>query len=89
MRNILLLSIIFLLAGCQLVPVKPTFPNVPEKLMKPCEKLDTIPVDEVKFSAFLKVVTGNYKKAHNCSDQVDAWQQWYQEQKKIFEASGK
>lgn len=88
-KNILLLFTLLLLAGCAAVPVQSSFPDAPEALMRPCEKLDTIPADEVKFSAFLKVVTKNYKKAHNCSDEVAAWQEWYQDQKKIFEEAQK
>lgn len=81
MRNILIFCAI-LLSGCQTtVPVKPSFPDAPEVLMIPCSELDTIGQESVKFSQFLKTVTGNYKKYHSCADKVAAWQEWYRQQK--------
>ena len=85
MRNMLLLCIAVLLVGCQTVPVTSSFPEAPATLMRPCEDLSTIEQNEVKFSVFLKVVTSNYKKSHNCADKVVGWQDWYLEQKKIYE----
>ena len=74
------------LTGClTTVPVKRTFPEVPEILLKECDPLNTISKPEVKLSELMDTVTKNYGKYHGCSALVDAWQDWYKEQKKVFD----
>lgn len=91
MRNILLLCAASLLVGCQTVPVTASFPEAPEALMRPCAALDVYEMDpntnEVLPSELLKVIVGNYRKAHKCASEVKAWQDWYTKQKKIFDES--
>jgi hypothetical protein len=86
MKNILLLCVIGLLSGCatvQPVPVKQKFPEAPNILLEKCPPLDKIESETILFSEFLKVVTNNYTKYHNCAKMIEAWQQWYVEQKDI------
>lgn len=40
----------------------------------------------VKISEFLRTVTDNYTTYYQTREQVIGWQQWYNEQKKIFES---
>jgi hypothetical protein len=37
----------------------------------------------------LEVVTGNYALYYECKNRTDGWQQWYREQKKIYESISK
>jgi hypothetical protein len=75
-----------LLTGCSTtVPVKRTFPVVPELLLKECEPLNTINKQEVKLSELMDTVSKNYSKYHSCAAVTDAWQEWYKEQKKVFD----
>ena len=79
------LLIILLLAGCTtVVPVKQKFPNATPELMKKCESLKKIEGDKVAITEMLKVIVYNYSLYHECSTKVDGWQDWYNEQKKIF-----
>lgn len=74
------------LTGCSTtVPVKRTFPEVPEILLKECGELNTINKPEVKLSELMDTVSKNYSKFHGCAAVVDAWQEWYKEQKKVFD----
>ena len=80
------LLIILLLAGCTTtVPVKQKFPNASPELMKKCESLKKIEGDKVAFTDMLKVIVHNYSLYYECSTKVDGWQDWYNEQKKIFD----
>lgn len=73
------------LAGCSTtVPVKRTFPDVPEALLKQCGPLTTINKTEVKLSELMDTVAKNYSKYHECAAVNEAWQEWYQEQKQVF-----
>lgn len=84
MKYILLFCVAVLLTGCATpVPVKQKFPEVPATLMEKCVPLEKIEGDTIMFSDFLKVVTRNYTKYHNCAKMIEAWQLWYTEQKKI------
>ena len=84
--KIYFLTFILFLTGCSTVlPVTQKFPDVPEILMEKCPQLETIDKSEIVLSEFLKVVTRNYGKYHNCSNQIESWQKWYKEQQQIFE----
>lgn len=82
----LALIITTLLVGCSTaVPIKPTFPEVPQVLKEKCENLKKIEGDKVAITEMLKVVIQNYTLYYECSTKVDGWQDWYTEQKKIYE----
>lgn len=78
--------ICLLLAGCSTtVPVERRFPEVPQVLKTPCPELSEVKEGTTKLSEVLTVVTENYSKYHECKITVDAWIEWYDQQKKIFE----
>jgi uncharacterized protein YcfL len=77
---------IVLLVGCQThVPISPKFPTPPDVLMEACGPLKTIDKDTVLLSEFMQTVRSNYEKYHNCADLVSEWQNWYKEQKSIYD----
>jgi len=86
MKKLLVSMFALLLAGCSAtVPVHMSFPQVPEDLRVSCAKLKETDPQTVKLSQVLKDVTENYGKYNECKVKVDAWTQWYDTQKKIFE----
>jgi len=83
MKSVIILSL--LLSGCVATPVARNFPDVPASLTAACEQLTAAPVTN-KLSVLISNVTTNYGKYHECSYKVDAWNNWYTEQKKIFDS---
>ena len=78
-------SLIFcclILSGCVTVPAKPKWPDAPD--VGSCSALLEAQSSE-KLSELLKIVSANYGKYHECTARVEAWQQWYEKQKKIYE----
>lgn len=86
MKKFLILIPILLLAACSTTtPVKRNFPEVPAELKEACPDLkQTQPTD--KLSDVLKVVVENYGQYHECRTKVDAWNEWYNSQKQIFDS---
>jgi hypothetical protein len=81
------LLVLLLLASCSTtVPVTVKFPNATPELMKSCENLKKVEGDKVAITEMLKVIVQNYTLYYECSTKVDGWQEWYNEQKKIFES---
>lgn len=81
--SIILLSIV--LTACSSVPVVTRFPDPPgTSATVRCPNLEKI-VDDPKLSDIAKTVTINYSTYYECAVKVDAWQEWYQIQKKIHE----
>ena len=77
---------LLLFAGCStVVPVTSKFPDVPEKLLIGCPQLQKLE-DEAKLSQVSKTVTNNYTTYYDCAVKNDAWIEWYQIQKHIFES---
>ena len=76
---------VFVLLGCSTtVPVTAKFPDVPERLLVKCPQLEKLE-NEAKLSDISKTVTNNYTTYYECAVKDDAWIEWYQIQKKIFE----
>jgi hypothetical protein len=81
----LIVLLVALLIGCSTtVPVVAKFPEVPEKLMVKCPQLQKV-TDDAKLSDISKTITINYTEYYTCAVKNDAWIEWYQIQKIIFE----
>jgi hypothetical protein len=80
------IAMVLVLSACATtVPVVAKFPDEPGKAaMERCPQLTTVE-NGVKLSELTKTVTMNYSTYYECAVKVDAWQEWYQIQKKIFE----
>ena len=77
---------IAMFSGCSTtVPVTAKFPNVPEQLLVKCPQLEKLG-NEVKLSDISKTVTTNYTTYYECAVKHDAFIEWYNVQKNIFES---
>ena len=77
--------LLILVTGCStVVPVTLKFPEVPEKILVRCPQLEKLENDP-KLSDVAKTVTINYTTYYECAVKHDAFVQWYQIQKQIFE----
>jgi uncharacterized protein YceK len=76
----------FLATGCStVVPVTQKFPEAPGNIaMTACPQLQKLQED-AKLSDVTKTVTINYGTYYECAVKTDAWIEWYQKQKHIFE----
>lgn len=83
MRTIIF-SVAFFLSGCVGTPVKPTFPDAPQDLLKECPELIEISPETTKLSETISVVTENYGLYHECRVKTQLWVEWYNQQKQIF-----
>ncbi len=76
-----------LLTACSTpVAVTQKFPEVPKALVERCESLKKIEGDRVAITEMLKVVVQNYGMYYECAAKVDGWNDWYLEQKRIYES---
>jgi hypothetical protein len=89
MKSLLVACVSLLIVGCTAIPVKIKFPDVPKELQEPCPVLGQVDPKDHKLSSLLEVVTGNYALYYECKNRTDGWQQWYNEQRKIYESINK
>ena len=72
-----------------LVPVSVKFPEAPGKqAMIACPSLQKLK-DDARLSDISRTVTINYSTYYECAVKTDAWIEWYQIQRHIFESVGK
>jgi hypothetical protein len=83
MKNIITVCAFFALTGCSVVPVKINFPDVPERLMVKCPQLEKLS-ETPTLSDVAKTVTNNYTTYYDCAVKHDAFIEWYNIQKEIF-----
>lgn len=77
---------VFLLSGCMgSVPVRMEFPELPEPLRQSCAELTTIEGTNITLSGLVKSVSDNYSKYHECKVKQEAFVEWYEIQKKIWD----
>ena len=83
----IVLSLALVLTACSTpVPVSQRFPDVPKALIERCDSLRKIEGDKVAITEMLKVVVQNYGMYYECAAKVDGWNDWYLEQKRIYES---
>jgi hypothetical protein len=84
------LLIVLLLAGCSTaVPVTAKFPDAPGRLAtERCPNLQKLKED-ARLSDVARTVTINYSTYYECAVKADAWQEWYEIQRRIFEGVAK
>ena len=83
----IILSLALILSACSTpVPIKQKFPEVPKSIVERCESLKKIEGDKVAITEMLKVVVQNYGMYYECAAKVDGWNDWYLEQKRIYES---
>jgi hypothetical protein len=76
----------FLITACSTaVPVTQSFPQAPDMLMEKCPELKTIQGERVTIIEFTRTVSENYTTYYQCAGRTDAWIDWYNQQKKIWE----
>jgi len=77
---------LILMTGCStVVPVKSKFPDVPERLMIKCPQLEKVS-ETPTLSDVAKTITNNYTTYYECAVKHDAFIEWYNIQKNIFES---
>jgi len=80
------LVIVLLVSGCSTtVPVKAKFPEAPERILVKCPQLEKLG-NEVKLSDISKTITVNYTTYYECAVKHDAFIEWYNVQKNIYES---
>lgn len=86
------IAIMFVLALCSgcstTVPVTAKFPPVPERLLEKCPNLEKLK-DDPQLSDLAKTINNNYTTYYTCAVKNDAWIEWYNIQKTIFEGIAK
>ena len=88
--KLVVLAISLALTACStLVPVAMTFPEAPgRQAMVACPSLQKLK-DDARLSDVSRTVTINYSNYYECAVKTDAWIEWYQIQRHIFESVGK
>lgn len=80
------LILVLILAGCSTtVPVTSKFPEPPKYSLQACPQLQTLK-DGSKLSEVATTVTINYSTYYECAVKNDAWIEWYNIQKHIYES---
>jgi hypothetical protein len=88
--KLVIIAISLALTACStLVPVSMTFPEAPGRQAQvACPNLQKLK-DDARLSDVSRTVTINYSTYYECAVKTDAWIEWYQIQRHIFESVGK
>ena len=88
--KIVVLAISLALTACStLVPVSMTFPEAPGRQAQvACPNLQKLK-DNALLSDVSRTITINYSTYYECAVKTDAWIEWYEIQRRIFEGVGK
>jgi hypothetical protein len=89
MKYLLLLTVV-MLGGCATsVPITAQFPAPPGKMaIERCPNLKKLN-EKPALSDVSRTVAENYNLYYECVVKLDAWQEWYEVQKRIFENATK
>ena len=80
------LGLAILLSACSTaVPVAQKFPQAPGILMEKCPQLKTIAGEKISIVDFTRTVSENYSTYYQCAAGKEAWIDWYDQQRKIWD----
>jgi hypothetical protein len=83
---VIFIVLAFLITACStVVPVTQNFPDAPAMLKEKCPELKTIQGEKISIVDFTRTVSENYTTYYQCAGRNDAWIDWYDQQKKIWE----
>ena len=83
---VIFIVLVFLITACSTaVPVTQNFPQAPDMLMEKRPELKTIQGEKISIVDFTRVVSENYTTYYQCAGRTEAWIDWYNKQKKIWE----
>ena len=84
--KLIVLTIALSLTACStVVPVSVKFPEAPGRQAQvACPSLQKLK-DDAKLSDISRTVTINYSTYYECAGKTDAWIEWYEIQRRIFE----
>jgi len=83
---VIFIILAFLITACSTaVPLTQNFPDAPDMLMEKCPELKTIQGEKISIVDFTRVVSENYTTYYQCAGRTEAWIDWYNKQKKIWE----
>jgi hypothetical protein len=87
MKKLALAFFVALLAGCgTTAPVVMKFPDAPEALMQPADKLSPLTNEKPELSDIIENANENAGKYYSLREKYRAWQEWYTQQKRIFDS---
>ena len=86
MKRLLIFLCAVVLVGCVTVPVTQNFPTASDTLQTPPSTLKEIPAG-ANASMIFNTVVENYGTYNEVANQLRGWQQWYVDQKKIFDGA--
>ena len=91
LKTIVLVSMLsvscLILPGCfTTAPVKMPWPEVPSNLLEPASNLQPLPEDKKTLTDLIENANENFGTYYQIKSKYEAWQEWYNSQKKIYES---
>ena len=62
------------------------WPEVPSNLLEPAGNLQPLPDDKKTLTDLIENANENYGTYYQIKSKYEAWQEWYNSQKKIYES---
>lgn len=87
MKLFFLIPTVLVLTGC--LTTAPKFPAVPLELLTNCPELNEVQQGTAELSKVLDTVVVNYSTYYECRVKVEAWSEWYKQQKSIYDKAVK
>ena len=88
MKKFLAIFLVLLVTGCaSTAPVIVKFPDVPETLTQPASALSPLDTSKkIQLSGIIENANENAGKYYELREKYNAWIEWYNSQKKIFDS---
>lgn len=88
MKKLLLIIAVLSLVGCSLLPqARPAWPEAPAEIQKPAPDLTPLGKDQHNLSDLIENANINYSEYFALKNKYNAWIEWYNTQKKIYDNS--
>ena len=77
------------ITGCatKIAPVNLKWPDAPTELMDPADDLITLKPDQTRLSDLIDNANTNFSRYYILKDRYEAWQQWYNTHRQIYQGA--
>ena len=88
MKKLLLIIALLALTSCSLAPpARPAWPEAPTEILQPAPNLTPLGKDQHNLSDLIENANINYSEYFSLRNKYNAWIEWYNTQKKIYDNS--
>jgi len=89
MKRFIIALMLIVVSGCatKVAPINIKWPDAPAEIMEPADDLVPLKPEQTKLSDLIDNANTNFSKYYILRERYEAWQQWYNSHRQIYQGA--